>query len=52
MIADMMAIVPVRVWIFWIFVLMGLMLILFYRAFNMLRKDIMRLAQMILGKDR
>lgn len=51
MIADMMGIVPLRVWIFWLFMVNFLFVFLGYKAYNSLRKDNVRLIQIIMGKQ-
>lgn len=49
MIADMMNIVPLRVWVFWIFVTQAIILWLGYKAYSTIRKDSVKLARMIIG---
>lgn len=49
MIADMMNIVPLRVWVFWLFVTQAIILWLGYKAYSILRKDNVKLARMIIG---
>lgn len=48
MINDMMAIVPVRVWVFWIFVILFLTIYCGYKAYSNLMKDNVKLAKMIM----
>lgn len=51
MIADMMGIVPIRVWLFWLFALQFLIIIIGYKAYRTLRKDNVRIMQIMMGKQ-
>lgn len=49
MIADMMNIVPIRVWVFWVFIIQAVTLWVAYKMYSNIRRDIVKLAKFLIG---